>query len=78
MPAGARRLLPYIGMARHELTDSGTRLPAHYRAVSVPSVNEGMHRLEAILTHLMGRTDDLFYAVRLFEAREIVRESRSE
>jgi hypothetical protein len=72
--AGALRLLPYVGMARTELTDGGARLPARYRAITLPSLAEGIERLEELLTILMSRTDDLFYAVRLYEAREILRE----
>jgi hypothetical protein len=74
VPSGAPRLLPFIGMARNELTDYGTRVPSHCREMSLSSVHDGVQRLEQLLTAMIGRADDLLYAVRLHEAREILRE----
>jgi hypothetical protein len=74
LPAGRTRLLPFIGMARNELTNNGASTPSHYRSMPIGSVDEGVQRLEQLLTTLIGQAEDLLYAVRLHEAREILRE----
>ena len=70
----AARLLAHVGMARNELTDYGARLPASLHEVPTESVAIGLAVLEALLTTLIGDADDLCFALRLYEAREILRE----
>lgn len=70
----AARLLSHVGMARNELTDDGARLPASLHEVPTASVAVGLAVLEDLLTTLIGDADDLGFALRLYEAREILRE----
>ena len=70
---GRSRLLSYVGMARCELTEYGARLPSAYQAVAVATVEAGLSRLDLLLTALL-QDADLAFALRLHEAREIVRD----
>jgi hypothetical protein len=67
---------PYVGMARCALTEYGSREPGFYRLVHLASVNEGLDRLEELLTFLIREADELGFVLRLHEAREIIREGR--
>lgn len=70
---GPSRVLSYIGMARCELTEYGARLPASYQVLNVLSIDEGLRHLDRLLTALL-QDADLAFALRLHEAREIVRD----
>lgn len=66
--------LPYLGMARAELTDYGMRLPMHLEHVPVESFLEVLAELEELLTHMLSSSPDLTLTLRLHAARQILRE----
>ena len=68
------RALPYLGMARAELTDFGQRLPTHFEDTRLPSFDDGWLQLEVLLDRMMSESEDLGLTLRLDAARQILRE----
>lgn len=70
---GHATALPFLGMARAELTDFGQRRPAHYVPVPVDDLRAGMDELEQRLTALLDRSPRLQDSLRLDSARRLLR-----
>lgn len=66
-------MLPFLGMARAELTDFGQRRPAHYVPVEVGDVRSGLADLETRLTALLADSQVLQHSLRLDSARTLLR-----
>lgn len=74
LPAGEAECLPYLGMARAELTDYGQRLPSHFEVTPVPSFRDGLFQLEVLLTRMLSASQDLTVTLRLHASLQILRE----
>jgi hypothetical protein len=66
-------VLPFLGMARAELTDLGQRRPAHYVPVEVGDLRSGLVDLEERLTALLADSQVLQHSLRLDSARRLLR-----
>jgi hypothetical protein len=66
-------VLPFLGMARAELTDFGQRRPTHYLDVEVGDLHAGLADLEERLTALLAASEVLQQTLRLDAARRYVR-----
>ena len=66
-------VLPFLGMARAELTDFGQRRPAHYVSVTVSDLRSGMVDLEGRLTALLADSVVLQHSLRLDSALRLLR-----
>jgi hypothetical protein len=71
--AGHAVVLPFLGMARAELTDFGQRRPAHYVAVEVGDLRSGLVDLEEQLTALLASSQVLQHSLRVDSARRLLR-----
>lgn len=70
-------VLPYLGMARAELTDYGQRLPSHLDDLNDVPLTEGLDELEKVLTRMLTASEDLAITLRLRASRELLREGRA-
>jgi hypothetical protein len=70
---GHARVLPFLGMARAELTDFGQRRPARYVPVQVADLRAGMDELEQRITALLAGSPALQHSLRLDAARRLLR-----
>jgi hypothetical protein len=68
---GHAMVLPFLGMARAELTDFGQRRPSHYVPVEVGDLRSGLANLEERLTALLA--DSQVLSLRLDSARTLLR-----
>lgn len=66
-------VLPFLGMARAELTDFGQRRPAHYVPVQIGDLRSGLDDLEQRLTALLADSQVLQHTLRLDSARRLLR-----
>lgn len=66
-------VLPFLGMARAELTDFGQRRPSHYVPVEVGDLRSGLADLEERLTALLADSQVLQHSLRLDSARRLLR-----
>ncbi len=66
-------VLPFLGMARAELTDFGQRRPSHYVPVEVGDLRSGLANLEERLTALLADSQVLQHSLRLDSARTLLR-----
>ena len=67
-----QRVLPYLGMARAELTDFGQRRPAHFVTVDVCDLRSGLRDLEQQLAVMQATSQDLQHTLRLDAARRLL------
>ena len=70
---GHAMVLPFLGMARAELTDFGQRRPAHYVPVQIGDLRSGLADLEQRLTALLADSQVLQHTLRLDSARRLLR-----
>lgn len=70
---GHAMVLPFLGMARAELTDFGQRRPARYVPVRVDDLRTGLADLEERLTTLLADSQVLQHSLRLDCARRLLR-----
>lgn len=70
---GHSMVLPFLGMARAELTDFGQRRPAHYVPVQIGDLRSGLADLEQRLTALLADSQVLQHTLRLDSARRLLR-----
>ena len=70
---GHAMVLPFLGMARAELTDFGQRRPARYVLVQVGDLRSGLAELEQRLTALLADSQVLQHSLRLDSARRLLR-----
>ena len=70
---GHALVLPFLGMARAELTDFGQRRPASYVPVQVGDLRSGLADLEQRLTDLLADSQVLQHSLRLDSARRLLR-----
>ena len=70
---GHAMVLPFLGMARAELTDFGQRRPAHYAPVQIGDLRSGLADLEQRLTALLADSQVLQHTLRLDSARRLLR-----
>lgn len=70
---GHATLLPYLGMARAELTDFGQRRPARFDAVHVVNIRVGLADIDDRLSQLLADSDVLQHTLRIDTARRLVR-----
>jgi hypothetical protein len=66
-------VLPFLGMARAELTDFGQRRPAHFVPVQIGDLRAGLADLEQRLTALLADSHVLQHSLRLDSARRLLR-----
>ncbi len=66
-------VLPFLGMARAELTDFGQRRPAHFVPVQIGDLRSGLADLEQRLTALLADSHVLQHSLRLDSARRLLR-----
>jgi hypothetical protein len=66
-------VLPFLGMARAELTDFGQRRPAHYVDVEIHDLRAALADLEQRLTTLLAGSQVLQHSLRLDSARRLLR-----
>ena len=69
---GHATVLPFLGMARAELTDFGQRRPQHYVPVPVGDLRAGMDELEERISALLNHSPVLQYSLRLESARRLL------
>lgn len=69
---GYAAVLPFLGMARAELTDFGQRQPAHYVPVQVRDLMSSLADLEERLTALLMGSEVLQHSLRIDAARRLV------
>lgn len=70
---GHATVLPFLGMARAELTDFGQRRPERYVPVQVSDLRAGMDELEQRITALLDHSPVLRHSLRLDSARRLLR-----
>jgi hypothetical protein len=66
-------VLPFLGMARAELTDFGQRRPAHFVPVQIGDLRSGLADLEQRLAALQADSHVLQHSLRLDSARRLLR-----
>ena len=66
-------VLPFLGMARAELTDFGQRRPSQYVPVEVGDLRSGLANLVERLTALLADSQVLQHSLRLDSARTLIR-----
>lgn len=69
---GHTKVLPFLGMARAELTDFGQRRPAQYVPVHVDDIRTGLAELEQHITALLANSQVLQHSVRLDSALRLL------
>ena len=70
---GHAGVLPFLGMARAELTDFGQRLPAGYVDVPVGDLRAGLADLDWRLDRLLASSEILQHTLRIDAARRLLR-----
>lgn len=70
---GHATLLPFLGMARAELTDFGQRRPTHYVPVQIGDLHSEIADLEHRVTALLADSQVLQHSLRLDSARRLLR-----
>ena len=65
-------VLPFLGMARAELTDFGQRRPAHFVPVQIGDLRSGLADLEQRLAALQADSHVLQHSLRLDSARRLL------
>lgn len=70
---GHARMLPFLGMARAELTDFGGRRPERYIPIQIGDLNGGLADLERCLNALMSGSMDLRQSLRIDAALRTLR-----
>jgi len=70
---GHSMVLPFLGMARAELTDFGQRRPARYVPVQIGDLRSELADLEDHLTALLADSQVLQHSLRLDSARRLLR-----
>jgi hypothetical protein len=70
---GHAMVLPFLGMARAELTDFGQRRPAHFVPVQIGDLRSGLADLEQRLSALQADSHVLQHSLRLDSARRLLR-----
>ena len=70
---GHTTVLPFLGMARAELTDFGQRRPERYVPVAVGDLRAGMDELDLRITALLDHSPVLQHSLRLDSARRLLR-----
>lgn len=70
---GHAMVLPFLGMARAELTDFGQRRPAHFVPVQIGDLRSGLADLEQRLAALLADSHVLQHSLRLDSARRLLR-----
>ncbi|WP_242665075.1 MULTISPECIES: hypothetical protein [unclassified Nocardioides] len=70
---GHAGVLPFLGMARAELTDFGQRLPACYVDVPVIDLRAGLADLDRRLGTLLANSEVLQHSLRIDAARRLLR-----
>lgn len=70
---GHAMMLPFLGMARAELTDFGQRRPAHFVPVQVEDLRSGLGDLDQRLSVLQADSQVLQHSLRLDSARRLLR-----
>jgi len=70
---GHASVLPFLGMARAELTDFGQRRPVYYLPIQVRDLRTGMDELDQRITALLDRSQVLQHSLRLDAARRLLR-----
>ena len=70
-------VLPYLGMARSELTDWGLHLPTHFEDPAIDSFDAALDQLDCLLARMRTETQDLAATLRLRVAHELLREAIS-
>lgn len=70
---GHAMVLPFLGMARAELTDFGQRRPAHFVPVQIGDLRSGLADLEQRLAALQADSNMLQHSLRLDSARRLLR-----
>ena len=70
---GHSMVLPFLGMARAELTDFGQRRPARYVPVQIGDLRSELADLEQRLTALLADSQVLQHSLRLDSARRLLR-----
>lgn len=73
--AGHAVMLPFLGMARAELTDFGQRRPTRYVSVAVGDIRDGLAELDQRLTALLADSQVLQHSLRIDSARRLLRRS---
>lgn len=68
-----RAVLPFLGMARAELTDFGQRRPSRYVAIDVDDLHSGLADLEERLATLQTHSQVLQHSLRVDAARRMLR-----
>jgi len=58
-------VLPFLGMARAELTDFGQRRPARYIPIQIGDLHSGLADLERCLTALLAASMELQHSLRI-------------
>lgn len=72
---GYAMVLPFLGMARAELTDFGQRRPARYVSVDVGDLQSGLADVDQRLTALLADSQVLQHTLRVDSARRLLRRS---
>ena len=70
---GHAMVLPFLGMARAELTDFGQRRPAGYVPVQIADLRSGLADLEQRLTTLLADSQVLQHTLRIDSACRLLR-----
>lgn len=70
---GHAMVLPFLGMARAELTDFGQRRPRAYVHVEIDDLRSGLTDLEQRLAALLTDSQVLQHSLRLDSARRLIR-----
>lgn len=70
---GHAMVLPFLGMARAELTDFGQRRPTHFVPVQIGDLRSGLADLEQRLDTLLADAHVLQHSLRLDSARRLLR-----
>ena len=73
----AFRVMALVGLARCEITEYGSRVCDRHVPVTVPSISSGLGQLTALITRLLGESDDLAHVLRLHEARVFVEDAQA-
>lgn len=73
VPAGYAHVMPFLGMARAELTDFGQHSPAGYLEVQVVEVRTGLNDLEQRLINLLATSTVLRQTLRIEAALRLLR-----
>ena len=71
----ALETLPYLGLARVELTDYGQRIPTHFEDTPVQSFDQSLVLLDRLLREHLTDSADLRTTLCLHAARELLHEA---